>query len=51
MKSWPKVKLGKVIMCPYLDLFTLHRYSSSETAQTINHGDIAFKIMWPEFDI
>ena len=23
MKSWPKVKLGKVIMCPYLDLFTL----------------------------
>ena len=23
MQSWPKVKLGKVIMCPYLDLFTL----------------------------
>ena len=23
MKSWPKVKLGKVIMCPYLDLSTL----------------------------
>ena len=22
MKSWPKVKLGKVIMCPYLDLST-----------------------------
>ena len=23
MKSWPKVKLGKVIMCPYLGLSTL----------------------------
>ena len=32
MKSWPKVKLGKVIMCPYLGLSTLIYHLGSDLA-------------------